>query len=373
MNFSTRQQDDQSYCMNVVIKCPHDLTISTIEQNPKDHMQTLVSLKQSDSLNAICDTHVKQKATLYCTNCKALVCFHCKQDTHKEHPILEIKKSGFTKYAENVTKLLEEYSVKNIKALLISQTKNRSQFQIFQLKQLLNNAKTILGNLVTEEEQKQIDIAYYSEEYQRYPQQIQGLLNRSEEQKQHSNLNIEEFQTMINQSHQQLREEFKNGFRIFENNQIKISNKMNEQINISKKQISNYSAQLDEFKREVNTQLKNQDQSRIQKDQSLESLYDLVVNIKSRLEHQVKNQSEILKQSEQKEASLQQFTKHQKISSLSLNRIINRNYQTKILLNNDQFYWKININHLTQPLKIIPVYSIILTIKILTRLVCKTQ
>eukprot|EP00347_Sterkiella_histriomuscorum_P023043 403336173 len=266
------------------IKCPADLKISTMDEVFQDHMQVLIKLQQLDSLNAICDNHVKQKATLYCTKCQVLACFHCKQDTHKGHLLLEIKKSGFTNYMDHVNTLLDKYSAKNIKAQLFQQSQNRSQLQAFQLKELLTNVKTILGNFVTDEEQKQIDIAYYSEEYQRNPQQIQGLLNKSEEQKSQRNLNIEEVQTLINQSQQQLREEFNIGLGSFENNQTQINNKINQQVDLRIK-LSQYSQQknLIELKKEIQSnlqerfsavdqikiQLNQQDQFRMQSDHQL--------------------------------------------------------------------------------------------------------
>eukprot|EP00347_Sterkiella_histriomuscorum_P017819 403347862 len=218
------------------IYCPQDKEVATLPLVLRENRQIIRKLQSLDQLTVLCDEHDGQTANLYCTTCQLAVCNYCKleQLTHKKHQLVNLKQSHFKIYTDNVLKLIDEYSMENIKSKLIHQSMNESQLKSSQFKIMIERVNRMLNNVVSNEEQQQIDLVFYLEDPLYAPQNRQPQRNVQEEQKIQSYYNPHNIQKMINDSQSQLREEFKQSLSAFEINQNQINNEINESIQLNK-------------------------------------------------------------------------------------------------------------------------------------------
>eukprot|EP00347_Sterkiella_histriomuscorum_P002028 403369753 len=239
------------------IYCPLDKEVNTMPVPLKESKLVLRKLQSLDQLTIFCEDHEGQIANLYCTDCSIPVCAHCKLDTHKVHPLTELKQSNFKIYTNNVVKLLDEYSFENMKSKLIQLSTNESQVNSSQFKETIKKVHRMLGVIVSEEESQKIDLAHSLEDPLYNPQNriIPQRSNMAEEQKTQSNLNLQTIQQLINDSQSKMREEFKQTLEAFESNQNQINNQNNESINQIKTAHDNQDKAIEEYKNDVQSNL----------------------------------------------------------------------------------------------------------------------
>eukprot|EP00347_Sterkiella_histriomuscorum_P022467 403338384 len=223
----------------------------------KESKLVLRKLQSLDQLTIFCEDHEGQIANLYCTDCSIPVCSHCKLDTHKVHPLTELKQSNFKIYTNNVVKLLDEYSFENMKYELIQLSTNESQVNSSQFKETMNKVNRMLGGIVSEEESQKIELAHLLEDPLYNPQNRikPQRSNMAEEQKSQSNLNLQTLQQLINDSQSKMREEFKQTLEAFEINQNQINNQNNESIKLIKTVQVNYDKTIEECKKDFQSNL----------------------------------------------------------------------------------------------------------------------
>eukprot|EP00347_Sterkiella_histriomuscorum_P018311 403345991 len=65
----------------------------------------------------------------------------------------------FLFYANNVLRLLDDYSIENIKSQRLLSSTKKTQLNFFQFKELISKVKRMLGRVVTNEEYQKIDLA----------------------------------------------------------------------------------------------------------------------------------------------------------------------------------------------------------------------
>eukprot|EP00347_Sterkiella_histriomuscorum_P003259 403364977 len=241
------------------IYCPLDKEVVTMPVDLKESKQVLRKLESLDQLSVFCDDHEGQTATQYCITCQIPTCSHCKLVTHSEHSLIDLKQSSFKIYTSGVMKLLDEYSVENIKSQLFHLSTNESQLKSSQFKEIINKVNRMLGHVVSEEEYLKIDLAQSLEDPLYNPQNRlkPKLSNMVEEQKNQSNLNSQSLQQMINLSQSKIREEFKNTMNAFEINQNQINNQNNESVKLIKTSQDNFLINLEQFKRNLETKMTN--------------------------------------------------------------------------------------------------------------------
>eukprot|EP00347_Sterkiella_histriomuscorum_P006894 403351027 len=216
-----------TYCLDCVHKqikdipsreilCPLPLHgISTMPDNlaEKENKSILTSLLSFDDLTVFCDDHSKHKATLYCTLCSIPVCPRCINSTHKHHSLIDLKKSKFQTFASNVHRLFEDYSSENIKSQLELQSINKSTLKASELKMLLSKLKRVLGNIISEEECQQIDLAYCLNGAQNITHDIYSTRGSF------ISMQFNDIQYMIKESQTQLRNEFNLTLSTFQDRQ----------------------------------------------------------------------------------------------------------------------------------------------------------
>eukprot|EP00347_Sterkiella_histriomuscorum_P020489 403337604 len=263
-----------TYCLDCVHKqikdnpnreiiCPLPLHgVSTMPDNlaEKENKSILTNLLSFDDLTVFCDDHSKHKATLYCTLCSIPVCPRCINSTHKNHSLIDLKKSKFQTFAANVHRLYDDYSSENIKSQLELQSLNKCTLKASELKMLLGKIQRVLGNIVSDEECQQIDLAYYLNGTQNVTHDIYCTRgsDRAEEVKALDQIKIEDIKLLINDSQIQLREEFKQTLNAIENNQRLVNDsirtnqvKADDKIDKLQRDIeTNLSQRLDELGRD---------------------------------------------------------------------------------------------------------------------------
>eukprot|EP00347_Sterkiella_histriomuscorum_P014576 403360353 len=241
------------------IYCPEDKEMVTLPEVLRENRLIMRKLQSLDQLTVFCDDHAGQTTTMYCSKCEIPACNYCKLDTHKEHQLIDLKQSNFKTYTGNVLRLLDEYSVENIKSQLLQLSTNQSQLKSSQFKELINKVKRMLNSLVSEEEYQQIDLAVSMEDPQNNPQNRQrpqrSNVNISEEQKTQNNSNIQNIQELIKESQSQLREEFKQQLEAFEINQNQINNQNNESFKLIKIDQDNFVNKTEELKKDIQSNL----------------------------------------------------------------------------------------------------------------------
>eukprot|EP00347_Sterkiella_histriomuscorum_P014050 403362349 len=259
-----------TYCLDCVHKqikddpnreilCPLPLHgVSTMPDNlaEKENKSILTSLLSFDDLTVFCDDHSKHKATLYCILCSIPVCPRCINSTHKEYGLIDLKKSKFQTFAANVQRLYDEYSSENIKTQLEFQSINKCTLKASELKMLLGKIQRVLGNIVSDEECQQIDLAYYLNVVQNIKHGNQS--DKAEEVKAQNQITIEDIKLLINDSQIQLREEFNQTLNAIENNQRLVNDsirtnqvKADDKIDKLQRDIeTNLSQRLDELGRD---------------------------------------------------------------------------------------------------------------------------
>eukprot|EP00347_Sterkiella_histriomuscorum_P016105 403354475 len=293
-------------CVNFLLKsnpkreicCPEDKLVSTMPEMLKENKPIVRKLQLMDQLTVLCDDHEGQIASQYCTTCQIPTCSHCKLDAHKEHSHINLKQSQFQIYSDNVFRLLDEYSVKNIKSMLSLQASNETELKSSQFQTMISKIQRILGNVVSSEELKQIDIVSYLEDPQNIPYNDSRSpdQNTKEEHKTQNSQKFEDIQLLIKESHSQLREEFKTTMEAFENNFSYVKSQTNSNIQPNDKTFQDNCAKLiEEFKRDmqlnlsdkfkaiddINLKMKNYDQRATKFEQQIEILIQIVDNAKS--------------------------------------------------------------------------------------------
>eukprot|EP00347_Sterkiella_histriomuscorum_P002851 403366555 len=198
----------------------------------KENSKIITSLLSFDNLIVICDRHDKEKATLYCTVCLIPVCPRCKYETHKDHSFIDLKKPQFKNYTANVQKLFDNNSSENILYKLDRQSSNSCSLKASEFQMLLEKVSRVLGNVVSDEECKQIDLAFFltGVESKSHNQQRCNWSNIVEEIKKQNNIVIQETKQLIYESQAQSRQEQNNNLKAFENNQSKINSQVNDSI-----------------------------------------------------------------------------------------------------------------------------------------------
>eukprot|EP00347_Sterkiella_histriomuscorum_P004770 403359176 len=239
------------------IYCPDDKEISTMPAVLKENKQLLRKLQSLDQLTVLCDDHNVQFANLYCISCQIPVCNYCQLGTHRDHQIIELKQSNFKIYTGNVLRLLDEYSIENIKSQLLLSSTNESQMKSSQFKDMICKVNRMLVNVVSHEEYQKIDFTQSLEDPLNNPQNRQKPQKSSmvEEEKTQRDSNLQIIQQIINESQSYLREEFKQAFKVYETNQIKINNQINDSIKLTKANQDKYDKTLQEFKRDMQKNL----------------------------------------------------------------------------------------------------------------------
>eukprot|EP00347_Sterkiella_histriomuscorum_P011856 403370847 len=111
-----------------VIHCPLHDQDSTMAQALKENKHILTKLSALDCISILCDDHLNQQATQYC------------------------------EFTVNASGLFDEYSVKNIKSQLELFSNNSRKIQSSEFQYLINKVERMLGNVVSKEERKQIDL-----------------------------------------------------------------------------------------------------------------------------------------------------------------------------------------------------------------------
>eukprot|EP00347_Sterkiella_histriomuscorum_P004937 403358509 len=233
------------------VYCPEDEEVSTMPAVLRENKQILRKIQPLDQLNIFCDDHEGQTATQYCNTCQIPVCPHCKRDAHNEHFLIDLKQSNFKIYTSNVVRMLDEYSVENIKSELVSFSKAERKLQSSEFKNMINKVNRMFCHIVSEEEYQKIDFASSMEDPLNNPQnrQIQQKFKIVEEEKSQSSLNLQTVQQLIDEQHSQLRQEYKQALSEFEFKQKEINNKNNDSIKLTRGIQDQYNKKLDEFKR----------------------------------------------------------------------------------------------------------------------------
>eukprot|EP00347_Sterkiella_histriomuscorum_P010445 403376264 len=174
--------------------------------------------------------------------------------------------SKFQLYSQNALRLLDEYSVENVKAELINQNENESQLKSSQFNKLIDKVKRMLSNVVSKEEYQQIDLQQYLED----PQNNQFERSNSfklpqmdeEEKNNQNNLNQEEIKLLIKESQTQLIEEFNQAVSVFQNSQDQFKQDIHESIQQSIKSIKdNFEKTQKEFEIGIESNLYERFQS----------------------------------------------------------------------------------------------------------------
>eukprot|EP00347_Sterkiella_histriomuscorum_P012775 403367270 len=244
------------------VTCPDCISNSVLAQEPTVNMQILKKIKSQDLLFIICDDHQTQTTQYYCIQCEIPVCTHCKLDTHKTHLIVDLTRSLFQSYQTNVTRIFDEYSIENIKAQLNKQSQNEIQLSSFQFKEMLSKVTRLLIPHITNEEASLIQIQNFlidpqnpkikakqlqSEELQVLPNDVQIDFKQ---------LIKDQIIEQLKESQASMREEFKQTFNAFKNNQNQVNNSIQEQVD---KKINSsedkYLKTIDDLKRELHENL----------------------------------------------------------------------------------------------------------------------
>eukprot|EP00347_Sterkiella_histriomuscorum_P008847 403343512 len=190
--------------------------------------------------------------------------------------------------------LFDEYSVENMKAQLLNQSKNEINLKSSEFKLLIDKVNKVLGKIVTVEEYEKIDLAYSLEDPLHAPQNRQPQRqNQAEEEKQQFNQNPQNFQRLIDQSHDQMREEFKEAQVAISQNWLQKINEsqsiMREELQLALNAIPQNCQQKingirEEFKNALNAIEINQNQINNQNNESIKlnktSLDNNLVNLK---------------------------------------------------------------------------------------------
>eukprot|EP00347_Sterkiella_histriomuscorum_P010303 403376820 len=133
------------------IICPEKCKEVSTRPELKESKQIYNSLQQQDELTILCDQHPNNTTTMYCLDCEIPVCSDCKLVTHKVHSLINLKKSMFKNYSENVKTMFEENSDKNLMSQLDKYSKNEVQPTASQFKSTIFKINRMFQHLPDEE------------------------------------------------------------------------------------------------------------------------------------------------------------------------------------------------------------------------------
>eukprot|EP00347_Sterkiella_histriomuscorum_P009305 403341714 len=243
-------------CINLSLKdnpkreiyCPFDKEVVTMPEQLKEHRRMIDKLQSMNQLNVFCSDHESQITNQYCITCSKPVCSHCRLVTHNEHSLVDLKQSNFQVYVENVLRLLDEYSIEDIKSQLIKLSINENQMRSSQFKEMIDKINRIVGRVISDQEQPRIDLAQTLEDHIFAPVNRQPLGSIEEEQIEYY-WDSETIKQVINKSQSKLRKEFKKALNAFEINQ----NQINDEIKLNKSNQDNQEKIFEEFKKKFDT------------------------------------------------------------------------------------------------------------------------
>eukprot|EP00347_Sterkiella_histriomuscorum_P007573 403348400 len=217
------------------IYCPIDKEFVTVPEKLRENRRMIDKLQSLNQHTVFCDEHEGQITNQYCTRCQIPIC------SHSEHSLLDLKPSSFKIYIDNVVKLLDEYSIENVKTQLIRLSNNESQLNSQDFKEIISKINRMLGKVLIDSTQSLEDPLYapQNRNFQRS--------NVIEELGSQNNSNPQNIQQMINDSQSQLREEFRQQLRALEINQNQLNNEINGsiQLNIPQKKLAQSIIRLD--------------------------------------------------------------------------------------------------------------------------------
>eukprot|EP00347_Sterkiella_histriomuscorum_P020882 403336102 len=215
------------------IYCPIDKEFVTVPEKLRENRRMIDKLQSLNQHTVFCDEHEGQITNQYCTRCQIPIC------SHSEHSLLDLKPSSFKIYIDNVVKLLDEYSIENVKTQLIRLSNNESQLNSQDFKEIISKINRMLGKVLIDSTQSLEDPLYapQNRNFQRS--------NVIEELGSQNNSNPQNIQQMINDSQSQLREEFRQQLRALEINQNQLNNEING--------LDHYEQTLEEFKTHFDT------------------------------------------------------------------------------------------------------------------------